>query len=297
MLIVVGTLSKKILHLITKIFILCTGIFAFFVIYLIVSEIVYAYTNVQSKILFNLLSLLGFILTTVIFIFLIKVFKIKGSKKLLICILVTSFFIDQYVTLVLTPASSIIPNKVLLGHHILENADYDGYCDIKTQFDKAKSFMKNDVDTDSVHIYYTGNSFITSTARFIPIYGGTYTHQGNIYLISNKANCPNVAVLVHELTHVWQLQNNTIRGFAQIKSDIYGSWKYLTNRKQLYDYGGTDGLKKAKERGQSFNDFNHEQQANITAAYYIYKSYNADFYIDEQQILLEYFLEPEFNFD
>ena len=71
------------------------------------------------------------------------------------------------------------------------------------------------------------------------------------------------AWLIHELTHVWQYQSM--------------GWRYLVLALQLqlmhgshaYDYGDEPGLLAQQERGWKFEDFNLEQQGDITRAYYL----------------------------
>ncbi len=68
--------------------------------------------------------------------------------------------------------------------------------------------------------------------------------------------------LLHELTHVWQYQ--------QI------GWHYLwlalkvqfEDGFQTYNYGGVYGLKKARELGYRFHDFDLEKQATIIQHYF-----------------------------
>ncbi len=71
------------------------------------------------------------------------------------------------------------------------------------------------------------------------------------------------AWLIHELTHVWQYQSM--------------GWRYLylalhlqvKHGPQAYDYGGESGLLSRQEKGWKFDDFNLEQQGDITRAYYL----------------------------
>ena len=68
--------------------------------------------------------------------------------------------------------------------------------------------------------------------------------------------------LIHELTHVWQFQHI--------------GWKYLTQAIQLqiqmgkkaYNFGGEKGLKTMLKEQKHINDFNLEQQGDITRTYY-----------------------------
>ena len=79
-----------------------------------------------------------------------------------------------------------------------------------------------------------------------------------------------MAWLIHELTHAWQYQ--------------HGGWGYaframllhLTRGNDLYDYGGAEGLRKAKEAGGSWADFNPEQQGDISRYFYIEKKRGRD---------------------
>ncbi len=68
-----------------------------------------------------------------------------------------------------------------------------------------------------------------------------------------------VHVVLHEMVHVWQYQR-----FGSIY--IYKALK-AQNSLSAYDYGGGEGLKIRKTEGQSFYDFNFEQQGQLIEDY------------------------------
>jgi len=70
----------------------------------------------------------------------------------------------------------------------------------------------------------------------------------------------NVAILVHELVHVYQYERAGSRYFAEA---------LLAQHEAGYDYGGAAALQEARARGRHLRDFNREQQAQIVQDYYM----------------------------
>jgi hypothetical protein len=77
----------------------------------------------------------------------------------------------------------------------------------------------------------------------------------------------NVAILVHELTHVYQYERAGSRYFAEA---------LLAQHEAGYDYGGTEALQLACRQGKHLRDFNREQQAQIVQDYYECRSCGQD---------------------
>lgn len=71
------------------------------------------------------------------------------------------------------------------------------------------------------------------------------------------------AWLIHELTHVWQYQQYGWRYLFQ------ALWAILRHGPQAYQVGGEETLIKARQAGARFNDFNREQQGELTRGYYV----------------------------
>jgi hypothetical protein len=73
---------------------------------------------------------------------------------------------------------------------------------------------------------------------------------------------PDMAWLIHEITHAWQYQH---QGWSYL-------WQAIRAQIQLgihsYDYGWEQGLNEALIRGYSLYDFNPEQQGEIARHYY-----------------------------
>jgi hypothetical protein len=68
--------------------------------------------------------------------------------------------------------------------------------------------------------------------------------------------------LVHELTHVWQYQT---RGWSY----LWQAWESQRTQKEgAYHYGGKHELKKRRNEGARFADYNPEQQGRIMEDYY-----------------------------
>lgn len=71
------------------------------------------------------------------------------------------------------------------------------------------------------------------------------------------------AWLIHELTHVWQYQQEGWRYLLQALGAIlrHGHWAYKV--------GGEDTLIKARQAGARFKDYNREQQGELARGFYI----------------------------
>jgi Domain of unknown function (DUF4157) len=70
----------------------------------------------------------------------------------------------------------------------------------------------------------------------------------------------NVAILVHELVHVYQYERAGSRYFAEA---------LLAQHEAGYDYGGAAALQLAQLQGKHLCDFNREQQAQIAQDFYV----------------------------
>ena len=68
------------------------------------------------------------------------------------------------------------------------------------------------------------------------------------------------AILLHELTHVWQYQQV---GLVYIPRALWAQ-----HSPEGYDYGGPERIWERIQSGGLLNDFNYEQQAEIVADYY-----------------------------
>jgi hypothetical protein len=80
----------------------------------------------------------------------------------------------------------------------------------------------------------------------------------------------NRALLVHELTHVYQYEKVGTRYMTEA---IY---MLIKTRRDCYQYGGTAGLIQAHQQQKRFADFNREQQAQIIQDYYARQEKGAD---------------------
>lgn len=71
-------------------------------------------------------------------------------------------------------------------------------------------------------------------------------------------------LLLHELTHVWQMQRY---GASYMARALAAQHHHMG-----YNYGGGQALRRAREAGWTLFDFNLEQQADIVADYYRLRS-------------------------
>ncbi|MCP4356481.1 MAG: DUF4157 domain-containing protein [Chloroflexi bacterium] len=72
----------------------------------------------------------------------------------------------------------------------------------------------------------------------------------------------NKALLMHELTHVYQYE---IIGTRYMTEAII---MLVKTKRGCYDYGGLSGLQKAMQKDWNYSDFNREQQAQIAQDYF-----------------------------
>ena len=70
----------------------------------------------------------------------------------------------------------------------------------------------------------------------------------------------NLAIVVHELTHVYQYER---------VGSLYLGQAIHAQATIGYGYGGSDGLHKDRESGKHYRDYNREQQAQIAQDYYV----------------------------
>ncbi len=88
--------------------------------------------------------------------------------------------------------------------------------------------------------------------------GYARTVPNHIYFPSGSIRMP---LMIHELTHVWQYQRG--EGWGSLPGMI---WEAIVAN---YDYGGEEGLKDARAKGQAFSEFTTEQQGDILQDYYV----------------------------
>jgi hypothetical protein len=77
----------------------------------------------------------------------------------------------------------------------------------------------------------------------------------------------NLDILIHELVHVYQYER---------VGSVYGVESLYAQRTTGYDYGGSEGLRRALSEGKRFCAFNREQQAQIAQDYYLLLCQGAD---------------------
>jgi len=95
-------------------------------------------------------------------------------------------------------------------------------------------------------------------------------NSGRAFTTFHTVNFPDdgrLDVLIHELVHVFQHER---LGGIYLGECIYAQ---ATGG---YDYGGPDGLRRAREAGKRYHDFNREQQAQMVQDYYLHQRYGED---------------------
>ena len=80
----------------------------------------------------------------------------------------------------------------------------------------------------------------------------------------------NLAILVHELTHVYQ--------YEKVGSRYLGEAIYvlIKTKRACYDYGKTAGLCQATAVGKRYKEYNREQQAQIVQDYFSCRQHGQD---------------------
>ncbi|MCL4261800.1 MAG: DUF4157 domain-containing protein [Anaerolineae bacterium] len=90
-----------------------------------------------------------------------------------------------------------------------------------------------------------------------------FTAWHTIFLPQTPARSrQNTALLVHEMTHVYQYEQVGTRYMTEA---IY---MLITTRRNCYQYGGSAGLARAHTQQIALADFNREQQAQIAQDYF-----------------------------
>lgn len=119
----------------------------------------------------------------------------------------------------------------------------------------AKTVFGDSIDYAKVKVY--GTKF----SRFQPD-NFNAAPDGNLYMVKNysddfsKSPAEDQAALMHELTHVWQIQNNTMNlKMALVKETI----------KAKFNYAATSQYRLVP--GKDFNGYGFEQQAGIIEDY------------------------------
>ncbi|HEX6828059.1 MAG TPA: DUF4157 domain-containing protein, partial [Burkholderiales bacterium] len=92
-------------------------------------------------------------------------------------------------------------------------------------------------------------------------------NEGRAFATFHTINLPsegahgraNLAIVVHELTHVYQYERT---------GRLYLGQAIHAQATICYGYNGADGLREARAAGRHYRDFNREQQAQIAQDYY-----------------------------
>lgn len=180
----------------------------------------------------------------------------------------------QLLFVTLVPLQSIIPYKFQNWLGISTFVDVST-CDYEKYFTAASAIWKDQINFDNVHIIVGGE--MRSLERLAMwgiisennnIIRGAMTFGTNIY-ISKAEECLERTTFIHEMTHVWQFQQqpSLFFGIDKIYYWVDQLRTQITNPDVLYEYGGYYGLKEASEQGKQFLDFGIEQQAVIVQHY------------------------------
>lgn len=121
-------------------------------------------------------------------------------------------------------------------------------------------------DIIGIHLRFTDVRLAEGgLARLIFRFNGNlaFTAWHTIFLPQTPSRSrQNLALLVHELTHIYQYEQ---AGTRYMTEAIY---MLVTTRRDCYAYGGAAGLAQAHENHRPLSSFNREQQAQIVQDYF-----------------------------
>lgn len=235
-----------------------------------------------------------------IFYLLVKKLRKKNyNKAKLIFSTVLYFLITQTILVLFSPMLSLVPREALLRVGIIEKIPQD-VCDIERKLKVAGDFFRGAIKVDKIEVFYGGpvntsnflfNFIEEKTGKPMMRIGGSVWDKTSIF-IAKTPLCPSDELFIHEVTHIWQVEQGKFFGFSGPFDFISLFIGYIKDPDSLYDYGGYEGLKEARAEGKKFVDFNIEQQANIMADYFLISKYKEyyEYYSKESISLYEYFV-------
>ena len=134
-------------------------------------------------------------------------------------------------------------------------------CDLKEMLARATSFYGPSIDFSQVRV----------TRSRVALGRRPWTANNTIRLIetgrpvvSGDESCgPEMAILIHELAHVWQYQN----GNLQLLRGLVEQVNYQLGR-DPYNYGGAAGVRAAVAAGSALTRLSNESQAQVVEDYW-----------------------------
>jgi hypothetical protein len=112
-------------------------------------------------------------------------------------------------------------------------------------------------------------------------------NESRAFVTFHTINLPegeSIDTVVHELTHVFQYERT---GSLYLGQALHAQ---MTRGGGAYNYGGPDGLVRAKIEGKHFRDFNREEQAQIAQDYFRYVIQGTMPLSDEQRKAYDHFI-------
>ncbi len=243
------------------------------------------------------------LIVNLLYLFLLKIVKITqvSIPKLLVQNLIFFLLVQMFV-LVESPIHSLVPEQLLLKSGLLRSVDsVTSTCNEPEEIKIATKFVEPSIDTSQVKFYYGGSTVFTKYfGKLFPKIAASTVN--NYIYISPEEDCVRSEVIVHEFVHVWQYQHKIGSGPHGLIIVFQYIYLYLKDFNSLYDYGGVEGLAKAKIENKTFRDFGIEQQAMIVENYYFFLDWSkrpgfTDLRDSEEFNLLKYFVDQEFVFN
>ena len=210
------------------------------------------------------------------------------------------FFVLLQVFLSVTgPISSLIPKTILSRAGLVYFLKEKTYCGVNQEIEKVKSLWGNRIDYKKINLVQGGLMSNLNLLKEKGIFKEAKLRGamaiGNTIYFTDISGCPTSYVYFHEMTHIWQFQkeHDYLFGLNPIPFWIKSFYLQVKDPEILYDYGGKDGLRRARDENKHFLDFGIEQQATIVEDWYLVKEgyiwFDREEY-KEYKELLEYFV-------
>jgi hypothetical protein len=129
-------------------------------------------------------------------------------------------------------------------------------CDLKDMVARATSFFGPSIDFSQVTVKHSR----------VALGRRPWTANNTVRMVvSGEEGCSpsTMAILIHELAHVWQYQN----GNMQLLRGLVEQVNYQFGR-DPYDYGGATGVRAAVIAGSALTSLSNESQAQIVEDYW-----------------------------
>lgn len=188
--------------------------------------------------------------------------------------------IGEVVFILGVPTLSIFPLSSIGAQDAIASSPEGGWmlptgCDVASSMEEVGDFFRNSTILDFDRVQVVVGGYLVHFGKFDNRPIGAHVIDEAIYLLPGR--CPSVALLVHEMVHIWQLQSGWTFGSVGLRRVIREATKYRGCHKCKYDYGGPEGVKEMYDRAMRGDPvaadvtlaFETEQMAEIVEHYYL----------------------------